>query len=410
MSKVLLATRRLMIETPANEWSSLVDEDTMLVTENESLSYREYINTHFSNLFKNVSFVDDYLYQDDKLEQTVLNLSKETQIEKIVCLAEVDIVRSAKLRSLLGINGQNTASAILFRNKFAMKSLAQQKGLSTPKFSLVVFKDDIEKFVEQATYPLILKPVDGRGSQNVLVIENKTDIESCLKNYNNQPILAEEFIDGDMYHIDGFFTGNELRFISVSQYVGKCLDFVHGKPLVSCTLENANPLRRKLVNFGTTLLKDVFPTPDDTLFHIEVFYRKNEIYLCEVACRLGGGMIFKEIETAYNINIKTEYLKSQCKTNYKARTFTEIVPKTVAARIMVPPRCATLITIPPSTSFSWVKEYQAIGKKGVSYRNPTMSNQEIAFFLLEAENEKEAHLRIHEILSWFNQEVQWKEI
>ncbi|MDW3157596.1 hypothetical protein [Bifidobacterium longum] len=64
-------------------------------------------------------------YDDDlALEKLVIELHGERPFDRIIALSELDILRAAKLRSLLDIPGQSYFSAFLYRDKIAMKEWA----------------------------------------------------------------------------------------------------------------------------------------------------------------------------------------------------------------------------------------------------------------------------------------------
>lgn len=56
------------------------------------------------------------------------------------------------------------------------------------------------------------------------------------------------------------------------------------------------------------------------------------------------------------------------------------------------------------------REYTASGLIGFTYNKIKMSNEEIAHFLIEAENEKQALNRIQEAYEWFNSCVKWADL
>jgi len=102
-----------------------------------------------------------------------------------------------KDQSLL-IVGQNPEVVDIYDDKFYTNTLLKKKGLPIP-FSYILLSDETTK--HQIKFPVVIKPIRGRGSQGVQVIHNKKDLESGItkliasKKYGNRFII-EEYLPG----------------------------------------------------------------------------------------------------------------------------------------------------------------------------------------------------------------------
>ncbi len=98
----------------------------------------------------------------------------------------------------LFIVGQKPESVAVFDDKFYTNTLLKQQGLPIPMSLLYPSSKPIENIFK---FPVVIKPVRGRGSQGVLVIQHKEDLESQITNliatkkYGNK-VIVEEYLSG----------------------------------------------------------------------------------------------------------------------------------------------------------------------------------------------------------------------
>lgn len=411
MLNLVLLTPKHLIENNANSWASAIQNRAILFTGVEAKKYIESNEKIFNKIFEDVFYFENY-HDSDLIEKKIFLLNKNKKIDKIVALSEIDILRAARIREFIGIQGQTVDSAMAFRDKYKMKRLAENVGMLTPAYYKVNNTIDLLKFIRQHRYPIVVKPIAGRGSSNTFIIKNSAELDKHLAqgifskfdcgNY----LLVEKFINGNVYHIDGHILNKKLSFINPSLYVNNCLNFIDGSTLGSITLSDTNILKPKLIEHAKQLLFNALPTPDNTLFHIEFFVDANQdVYLCEAASRLGGGNINEQLLLAYGCDIKIQFIKS----HFEDVTIFSGKQKTVAARLLIPPKKNSILKkIPALCPFDFVKSYQRSGIIGKQYGDITMSNQEIAHFLFESASESEALNRMQKLTHWFNCETEWE--
>ncbi len=116
----------------------------------------------------------------------------------------------------------------IFRNKNIQRKLIQDYNpeIWVKFLEFNPYNIDLEKIEKFIGYPFILKPSSWIQSAGVSKIENKRDFENYIKNYkeflknfqnrwfDNDIIIAEEFIDGEMYSIDYFVDDKQNIFLS----------------------------------------------------------------------------------------------------------------------------------------------------------------------------------------------------
>src|SRR5215469_15999066 len=88
-----------------------------------------------SEAFRHVEQVADY--NASEVGEAIVGLARRFGVRRIGSLNEVDVLRAAAARRLLGLPGQDLASAVAFRDKYVMKSLAFAAGLPVARMRLV---------------------------------------------------------------------------------------------------------------------------------------------------------------------------------------------------------------------------------------------------------------------------------
>ncbi len=96
------------------------------------------------------------------------------------------------------IVGQDPEIVEIYDDKFYTNTFLKEKGLPIP-LSYLLLSDEPTK--QNIKFPVVIKPVRGRGSQGVQVINNKNDLERSItkliasKKYGNRFII-EEYLPG----------------------------------------------------------------------------------------------------------------------------------------------------------------------------------------------------------------------
>jgi len=101
-------------------------------------------------------------------------------------------------------------------DKGRMHELARQNGVATPYAVVPRSKEDVARFLETATFPLILKATDAQALRRCVggtkfVIQTPRDLWSlhARAGYGGQPnLLIQEFIPGDDWMFNGYFDEN----------------------------------------------------------------------------------------------------------------------------------------------------------------------------------------------------------
>ncbi|MEX3746898.1 acetyl-CoA carboxylase biotin carboxylase subunit family protein [Lysinibacillus xylanilyticus] len=350
----------------------------------------------YESLFNNVRSIEDF--GSDLLEFEVLKINEEYKIDKIIATNEFDILKAGKLREKLDLEGQSYASSQAFRDKYVMKKLLQDT-VKVPRFSKIDDIYELHDFINSFGYPFVLKPRDGAGSVGVEILYSENDLIEFIQKNTLHNLIAEEYIIGDMYHVDGLYKTGNLLLSQPSKYINGCLAFHNQNYLGSYNLIENNPLSIKL-NSEVSKILDKLPTPLNIIpFHAEFFVTSTgEIIFCEIASRVGGGMIAEEFDHAFNLDLDTESINSQL----NIEIIHNIERKFLTGFLIVHPNKGKLVSVNKNIPFEWVIDsYIKDDIVGKIYNEASSSVDAIAMLLVKGENEQELITRINTLYEWF---------
>lgn len=282
------------------------------------------------SLLKDINqFIYFEKYNDDEeLENLVIKLHQQEKFDLLIALSEKDILRVAKLRELLGIQGQNYFSALLYRDKYIMKQFAKIIGLNVPEFSTFSEPCELMEKVSKIGFPILIKPLSKSGSEGVQVLKNKEEYDDYLekKSLWGENYDVEQFILGDMYHVDGIVENNKLKFVSVSKYwnsLGKSTTLMESTQNTTITFAdftiNKSDWEFLLLKGETKKFVEKSNFNNGTIHAEFILSEKDKTpYFIEIASRTGGLMISDTIEKKYGIimNEVSFYLQVGQKVTY----------------------------------------------------------------------------------------------
>lgn len=193
----------------------------------------------------------------------------------------------------LGLSGLSRNTAELFTSKFMMREFCRTHGLNHPEYRLCKTLNDVIDFLHELKRPVIIKPLDSNASHGVFRICNDNEAalhfdEAMRFSRKEKFIIAERFIDGTEFMIDGVKTPtahytlaiSEKRHYSHNMNIANELLFSHYSTRYDYEeLKRANDafIMQSGLQFGFT--------------HSEYKYEDGKFYLIETAARGGGNMI-----------------------------------------------------------------------------------------------------------------------
>jgi hypothetical protein len=409
--RIAILNRLALDYAPYSRWLAPHRDDLILFNSKEKWRSHEEDAKDIAAEYNTIELIENYDL-GGLLELKVLEHHRAKPIERILSNSEIDIIRAAKLREMLGIAGQSLKSATAYRDKVVMKTLALEAGIPVAAFAPVDCAMDLIDFVERNGYPVVLKPRTGAGSINTAVLRDPAALTTALTK-GLTPILelapnlmVETFVKGTMIHLDGIIENQQILISWPSVYLNGCLAFQSGDYLGSYLLGPDNPLVPRLKTFIKVLIA-ALPSPRNMVFHAEVFHTpEDQFVFCEIACRTGGAKVAEVTELAFGVNIREAWFRIETGVGYDRSRLTN-TPAVQAGWLLFPPLPRTLVTIPDSCSLPGVRDYKATDKVGQRFEAGKTSVDQVAAFVIEGRSEAEVKSRILAAAHWFSENVIW---
>lgn len=263
--------------------------------------------------------LDDVFYVDDdkkrwKLDDLILgasHLARRMPIDRIVPLDDFDLEKASALREHLRVPGMGETTMRHFRDKLAMRMKAASEGLPVPAFVHVLNDDRLREFCARVPPPWFLKPRHQAGAIGIRRVNTEDEMWSATDALGDERsyYLLEEYVAGDVCHVDSIVYEREVRAAVASQYGTPPFDVSHGGGVfttrlmdrdAAATAEVLDLNRRLLAALG--LVRGVS--------HSEYIRGANgRLVFLETSARVGGAHIADLVEAATGVNMWAEWAK-----------------------------------------------------------------------------------------------------
>lgn len=254
------------------------------------------------------------------IASVVTRLYRETPIDRVVPMLEAQVETAARIRELLGIPGQRVAQARLFRDKLAMRLTALSADIPVPYFAPAMDRERMKAMLESVAPPYMLKLRDGLGSQNVQRIDSRQQLVHAIASKGSRidDFLAEQYIAGDVYHVDSVVESGKVTFALASRYGLPLYDVVQGGNFVTSTVARGSQLEKQLLKLNARVIAAFGLARGVT--HIE-FIRSaetGELYFLEAANRMPSARIPMVVHEASGVCLYHELAKLEAGDSYQA--------------------------------------------------------------------------------------------
>jgi biotin carboxylase len=226
----------LIIELPGGNDTDIVEAvidrgDTFTFLSAELDHYRRQPAVR-SCLARALRMIEVPAFDYQEAERRVLARHAERPIDAVLCLIDTRITEAARLAHRLGLRHLNPASACLLRDKFNVRRRLAERGLDQPEFSLAESNDALKQAVARLGLPVLIKPADGYGSQNIIVLRHPEDLDPmltpledllpCRSDYGlgaraNDRMLVERYMTGTVIGCDTLTADGRHTLIGVHE-------------------------------------------------------------------------------------------------------------------------------------------------------------------------------------------------
>ncbi|KAJ3162106.1 hypothetical protein HDU86_005804 [Geranomyces michiganensis] len=374
------------------------------------------------------------------LEVHALRLHAQYGIHKIYTKQEDLILRASLLRDAMGLtSGLSFKTALPFRDKELMKRCASDNGFPVPPYIRIYSPASLLSFLQQHPLPVIIKPTLGSASAGIRVVKTQEELHQYLEydyyariddaghcmDYSGD-ILAEAFVKGQMYHVDGFAHNGLLDEVWPFLYINTNLGFTEGTAYGNVLIPPADPCYERLLD-ATRRILAAMPKVDDLVFHLELFDVCGEFQLCEIAARRPGGSIgtlisaaeggaLTALDTSLPQNLFPEFefrasLGLKLRRSRNMESPKDQHPNRIIGDLLVPRKLGTLTQIPAASACTLPNtRYFPFAKVGSVYTGFSMGTMNTAARFVVQLNEgtvEGVSRTLAAAAEWFDTEVNY---
>lgn len=251
-------------------------------------------------------------------------------IHGVMCIAADVPVTVACVAEALKLPGISVASARLAVDKLAMKERFAVDNVPIPWFSAVESVDHLKLIVAERNYPLVLKPVDSRGSRGVLQLAPAMDLDWAYSiSHGHSPtgrVMVERFLSGPQVSTESIVLNGvaytpgfaDRNYELLERYAPHIIE--DGAQLPSCLSEKSQQAVCDLVSqaahsmgIENGVVKGDIVVHDGQPYVIELAARLSGGYFCthEIPLNTGVDLVGNAIRLALGESINTDALQPQ---------------------------------------------------------------------------------------------------
>jgi biotin carboxylase len=260
--------------------------------------------------------IDEFFYirrdmPADDIRKGAAHLARTERIDRIVALDDFDVELAAMLREYLFVPGMGETTARAFRDKLAMRRRARSAGIPCPRFVHTLHHPTVAEWVQEVPAPWLLKPRGQAAALGIKKLHSADALWRALETLGDSQAdyLLEEFIPGEVYHVDSIVFALKVRFAAASRYETPPFVVAHeGGIFITRTLSGSDPRATALFDVNTRVLESFRLVRG--VSHTE-FIRAHDgtLYFLETSARVGGAFIVDVVEAATGINLWREWAR-----------------------------------------------------------------------------------------------------
>jgi hypothetical protein len=248
---------------------------------------------------------------EEDIRKGAAYLARSERLDRIVALDDFDVEIAAMLREYLYVPGMGETTGRAFRDKLAMRSRARAAALPCPAFVHALNDAAITDWAARTPAPWVLKPRGQAAAIGIKKIEDAAGLWPAIEALGDTraDYLLEQFVPGDVYHVDSIVFDRRIVFACASRYGAPPMSVAHeGGIFITRTLPPASPEAGALLDFNARLLQAFGLVRG--VSHTEFIHgRDGTWYFLETSARVGGAYIVDVVEAATGVNLWREWAR-----------------------------------------------------------------------------------------------------
>ncbi len=249
---------------------------------------------------------------NQQILNTVMWLARGKKFDRLAALDEFDMEIVAQLREHMRIPGMGVSATAYYRDKLAMRTGALQAGFLVPEFVAVVNYDELRAYMDRVPAPWLLKPRSEASALGIRKIQQPEDLWRTLDQLGDRQsyFLMEQFVPGDIFHVDSIVSEGKVVFSSVHQYGRPPMQVMHdGGVFTTRTVDRQSSDWTQLTELNARLAPALGMQRGVTHGEYIKAHADGRFYFLEIAARVGGAFIADLVEHSTGINLWREWAR-----------------------------------------------------------------------------------------------------
>ena len=260
-------------------------------------------------------YADEYVPHDYSDYKGMLEIAKELNIDYVSsCANDFGVTTAAYIAENMGLPGHDTFEvAKIIAEKDLFKDFAQKNHLLCIPSNHFYTKEEAYKSVENAEYPIIVKPTDLGGGKGVTRVNDAKDVKKAIdfafEKSKSGHIVIEPFIEGTQHSFCTFLVNKKVvSFTSFDE-----LDAINNPFLVGYTTSPALDIDR----VAPILIKEIEKMGEllnlaDGIFHVQYRMYKGQPLIMECMRRCLGNYSLRAASKMLGYTIEDYIAKAHC--------------------------------------------------------------------------------------------------
>lgn len=249
-------------------------------------------------------------YQD--VINTVTWMARGWEIDVIFPLDEFEVELVAMLNEHMRLSGMGVSQMRRFRDKLTMRDIARANDIPIPGYNRIINYDELRAFMDEIEPPWMLKPRMEAGAMGIRKIHDSEQLWRALDELGDKQsyYLLEQFLPGDVYHVDTLSVDGKSVFVSYQKYANPPIDIYQGGGIFSTqTVKRRSKDERELKKMNEKIIRGLGINNGVTHAEFIKAHADGELYFLEVAARVGGAFVSDMIEMGTGVNLWREWAR-----------------------------------------------------------------------------------------------------
>jgi Carbamoyl-phosphate synthase L chain, ATP binding domain len=242
-------------------------------------------------------------------------IESRTAIDRLEATIEAHIMPIARVREAAGIPGTSVRTAMLCRDKPAMKEVLRAGGVPCARSTGASNAKEVQDFVADVGYPVILKPRDGAGASGATRVDTDSELAIALGRFGGyRSIAVEEFIEGHEGFYDTLAINGRIAHDFATHYYPNVLEAMRTRwispQFITTNRIDTAPAYQELKVMGAKVIELLGIGTSAT--HMEWFYGPKGLKFSEIGCRPPGVRAWDLYNVANDMDLYREWSHTVC--------------------------------------------------------------------------------------------------